>query len=76
MREKRGGVWVPEDRLRATLPGALVMAPCSILLSGLVTQYVRGTPGLVLNLVLLFVNGLGVRVCAPFDSGCSLTEGA
>lgn len=59
-RKRRGDKWVPEDRLRATLPGALVLVPCSILFSGLVTQYVQGTTGLVLNMILLFMNGLGV----------------
>lgn len=59
-RKRRGNVWVPEDRLRAALPGAAVMVPCSILFSGLVTQFVPGKVGLVANLVLLFTNGLGV----------------
>ncbi|TFY82944.1 hypothetical protein EWM64_g1059 [Hericium alpestre] len=57
---KRGGVWVPEDRLRGTTIAALVFVPMSILLSGAITQYVDGTLGIVLNLVCLFVNGLGV----------------
>jgi hypothetical protein len=59
-REKRGGTWVPEDRLRASLWGAAVLVPVSALLSGITTQYVEGTVGLVINLVCLFVNGLGV----------------
>ncbi|EKM56177.1 uncharacterized protein PHACADRAFT_95579 [Phanerochaete carnosa HHB-10118-sp] len=41
-RKRRGGIWVPEDRLRAALPGAAVMVPCSVLFSGLVTQCFRG----------------------------------
>lgn len=60
-RKKRGGQWYPEDRLRATLPGALIMVPLSILTSGLLTEYVPGTLGLVLNLVCLFTNGFGVN---------------
>ena len=60
-RKKRGNKWVPEDRLRATIYGAGVMVPCSILFAGIVTQYVKGTLGLVLNGVLFFMNGLGVR---------------
>ena len=36
------------------------MVPLSVLFSGLVTQFVPGRVGLVLNLVALFVNGLGV----------------
>lgn len=56
----RRGVWVPEDRLRGTLVGAFFFVPLSVLLSGLVTTYVDGVPGLVANLMLLFMNGLGV----------------
>jgi len=59
-REKRGGIWHPEDRLRATLFGAAVLVPFSVLASGLVTQFIEGKIGLVLNLVCLFINGLGV----------------
>ncbi|KAI0781543.1 MFS general substrate transporter [Trametes elegans] len=61
-RAKRGGKWVPEDRLRACLWGAGVFVPLSVLLSGLTTQFVPGTPGIVLNLVWLFMNGIGVDV--------------
>ena len=59
-RKKRGSVWYPEDRLRAALPGALIFVPLSVLISGLLTEYVPGTLGLVLNFVCLFANGLGV----------------
>ena len=59
-RRKRGGVWYPEDRLRAALPGALIFVPLSMLIYGLLTEYVPGPLGLVLNLVCLFANGLGV----------------
>ena len=58
-RKKRGGEWYPEDRLRATLPGALIV-PLSVLASGLLTEYVPGTLGLILNLVCLFINGFAV----------------
>ena len=44
-----------------TLPGALVLVPLSVLLSGLLTGYLPGTLGLVLNLLCLFVNELGVK---------------
>lgn len=60
-RKARGGVWYPEDRLRGTLVGAGVFVPLSILFSGLLTQFVPGTLGLTLNLLCLFINGLGVR---------------
>ncbi|KAF9009717.1 major facilitator superfamily domain-containing protein [Cyathus striatus] len=61
-REKRGGVWYPEDRLRATLSGALFFVPVSVLVSGLLTEYVHGKLGLVLNLFCLFLNGIGVDI--------------
>ena len=61
--KKRGGgngEWYPEDRLRAALPGALFLVPLSVLISGLLTEYVPGPLGLGLNLVCLFANGMGV----------------
>ncbi|KAF5386894.1 hypothetical protein D9615_002116 [Tricholomella constricta] len=59
-RNRRGGVWYPEDRLRATLFAALYLVPLSILAAGLLTQFVPGKIGLILNLVCLFINGVGV----------------
>ncbi|KAG1769033.1 major facilitator superfamily domain-containing protein [Suillus occidentalis] len=59
-REKRKGVWCPEDRLRATWIGGLFMVPLSIGASGLITTYVGGPVGLWLNLLCLFTNGMGV----------------
>ncbi|KAG1749487.1 MFS general substrate transporter [Suillus lakei] len=59
-REKRKGVWFPEDRLRATWIGGLFMVPLSIGASGLITTYVGGPIGLALNLLCLFTNGMGV----------------
>ncbi|THH13705.1 hypothetical protein EW146_g6541 [Bondarzewia mesenterica] len=59
-RKKRGGVWVPEDRLRGTLAGALFFVPLSVLCSGLVTRYIGGNLGILLNLICLFFNGIGV----------------
>ena len=50
-------------RLRATLPGALIVPlRLSMLASGLLTGYVYvpGTLGLVLNLICLFINRFGV----------------
>jgi MFS family permease len=61
-RERRGGVWYPEDRLRATMSGALFLVPLSVLCSGLLTQFVDGKIGLILNLMCLFMNGVGVGV--------------
>ncbi|KAG1778315.1 major facilitator superfamily domain-containing protein [Suillus placidus] len=59
-RDKRKGVWCPEDRLRATWIGGLFMVPLSIGASGLITTYAGGTIGLALNLLCLFTNGMGV----------------
>ncbi|KAF9235271.1 MFS general substrate transporter, partial [Melanogaster broomeanus] len=59
-RKKRHGVWVPEDRLRKTWIGALVLCPLSIAVSGLLTTFVDGPLGLGLNLFCLFCNGAGV----------------
>ncbi|KAG1802562.1 MFS general substrate transporter [Suillus subaureus] len=59
-REKRGGVWCPEDRLRATWIGGLFMVPLSVGASGLITTYVGGPIGLALNLLCLLTNGMGV----------------
>jgi hypothetical protein len=58
-RHRRGGVWVPEDRLRAAVSG-VCLVPFSVLFSGLIMTYVDGIPGIVLNLAMLFVNGIGV----------------
>ncbi|KAJ3565069.1 hypothetical protein NP233_g7878 [Leucocoprinus birnbaumii] len=66
---KKRGAWYPEDRLRATFFGGLVFVPLSVLGCGLVTEYVEGPIGLSLNLLLLFMNGLGVDiVLAPSAS--------
>ncbi|KAG1819858.1 major facilitator superfamily domain-containing protein, partial [Suillus subaureus] len=59
-RKKRKGVWIPEDRLRATWIGGLFMVPLSVGASGLITTYVEGPIGLSLNLLCLFMNGMGV----------------
>jgi len=61
-RKKRGGEWYAEDRLRATLPGALLFVPLSVVFCGLLTRYVSGTLGLVLKLFCLFLNGIGVDI--------------
>ncbi|KAH9829638.1 MFS general substrate transporter [Rhodofomes roseus] len=58
-RAKRKGVWVPEDRLRASLLGA-ILAPASTLACGLLTEFVPGKLGIALNVFALFVNGIGV----------------
>ncbi|KAI0628835.1 MFS general substrate transporter [Trametes polyzona] len=68
-RARRGGEWVPEDRLRATLFGALVLVPLSVLLSGIAIDYVHGAVGIAINVVCLFVNGVAVDlVLTPASS--------
>ncbi|KAK7679623.1 hypothetical protein QCA50_017334 [Cerrena zonata] len=68
-RKRRGGEWVPEDRLRGLWFGGAICTPLSVLLFGLVTHYVGGTVGLTLDLVLLFINGLGVDlILAPISA--------
>ncbi|XP_006457139.1 hypothetical protein AGABI2DRAFT_79066 [Agaricus bisporus var. bisporus H97] len=52
------GHWYPEDRLRASLYGAYLSV--TVIASALVTTYIPGTLGLVLNLVIFFFNGVGV----------------
>ncbi|KIK97647.1 hypothetical protein PAXRUDRAFT_824756 [Paxillus rubicundulus Ve08.2h10] len=59
-RSKREGEWVPEDRLRAVYIGGLILAPLSLVGFGIVTTYVEGTVGLVMSLILLFINGFGI----------------
>jgi MFS family permease len=59
-KEKRKGVWVPEDRLRATYVGGLILVPLSVMLAGLATTYIDGPVGLTINLICLFANGVGV----------------
>ncbi|OAX32955.1 MFS general substrate transporter [Rhizopogon vinicolor AM-OR11-026] len=69
LRARRKGVWYPEDRLRATWIGGLFMVPLSIVTSGLVTTYIGGLIGLSLNLLCLFINGMGVLcVISPIGS--------
>ncbi|OAX37340.1 MFS general substrate transporter [Rhizopogon vinicolor AM-OR11-026] len=68
-RARRKGVWHPEDRLKATWIGGLCIVPLSITASGLLTAYVGGPMGLSLNLLCLFMNGLGVLfVTSPIGS--------
>ncbi|KAF8916710.1 major facilitator superfamily domain-containing protein [Mucidula mucida] len=57
-----GACFIPTglERLKAALFGALVPVPLSILLSGLITQYIPGPLGLTLNLMCFVMNGLGV----------------
>ncbi|KAG2756972.1 MFS general substrate transporter [Suillus brevipes Sb2] len=65
---RRKGIRVPEDRLRAALVGGLLV-PLSVCLSGLITMYIAGPLGLVLNLLCFFMNGIGMEfVLTPIGS--------
>ncbi|KAG2121509.1 major facilitator superfamily domain-containing protein [Suillus cothurnatus] len=67
--EKRRGVWYPEDRLRATWIGGLIMAPLSVGASGLITTYIGGPIGFGLDILCLYANGVGVdSVLSPISS--------
>ncbi|KAG2040350.1 major facilitator superfamily domain-containing protein [Suillus americanus] len=68
-REKRRGVWCPEDRLRATWIGGLFIVPLSIGASGLITTFIGGPIGLALNILCIYTNGVGVDlVMIPISS--------
>ncbi|KAF5349698.1 hypothetical protein D9756_008833 [Leucocoprinus leucothites] len=58
-REKRG-YWYPEDRLRASLYSFFL--PATVIASGLITTYISGPLGLTLNLIILFINGVGCDI--------------
>ncbi|KAJ7928966.1 MFS general substrate transporter [Mycena leptocephala] len=57
LEKRRGGIWVPEDRLRASLLGASTLVPLSVLLT---ITYLDGPVDIALTLCCLFCNGLGV----------------
>lgn len=61
-KKQRQGAWCPEDRLKATIPGGLILLPLSLIIFGLTTAYIPGTIGLVICLICLFFNGMGVSV--------------
>ncbi|KAI1791618.1 MFS general substrate transporter [Ganoderma leucocontextum] len=61
-RKRRGGVWVPEDRLRAATWGAAFLVPVSTLVAGVTMEYVPGIPGIILIILCLFMNGVGVDI--------------
>jgi MFS family permease len=59
-RKKYGGAWIPEDRLRASVFGIAFIVPVSLILCGVIVTRVGNTTGIILNLVCLFINGVGV----------------
>ncbi|SCZ90003.1 BZ3500_MvSof-1268-A1-R1_Chr1-3g01717 [Microbotryum saponariae] len=60
--KKRKGVYVPEDRLRATLLGGGLVLPCAVLALGWVIDLGSGKVGLAFTVILLFVNGVGLMM--------------
>ncbi|KXN82692.1 Quinidine resistance protein 1 [Leucoagaricus sp. SymC.cos] len=59
--KKKRGYWYPEDRLRACLYSFFL--PLTVLASGWVTTYISNeTLGITLNLVCLFINGVGCDI--------------
>ncbi|KIJ29148.1 hypothetical protein M422DRAFT_784388 [Sphaerobolus stellatus SS14] len=68
-RAKRDGKWVPEDRLVATIPGALALIPIPLLIFGITTAFIPGKIGLIINLICLFFHGMGTdTVLAPSNT--------
>ncbi|KAH7890115.1 MFS general substrate transporter [Phlebopus sp. FC_14] len=68
-RIQRSGKWCPEDRIRVTVFGALVLVPVSVLLAGLASTFVDGALGVLLCLTALLMNGIGVViVLAPLQA--------
>lgn len=58
----RGGVYVPEDRLRAALWGGGTLLPLSVVALGWVLDRASGKGGLAASVVLLFLDGMGLMV--------------
>ncbi|BGP20130.1 hypothetical protein JCM10213_000786 [Rhodosporidiobolus nylandii] len=58
--KKRGGVYVAEDRLKATLWGGGLVLPGSVLALGWVLDRVGGKVGLAWTVILLFIDGVGL----------------
>ncbi|KAF9443138.1 MFS general substrate transporter [Macrolepiota fuliginosa MF-IS2] len=56
--KRQRGKWYPEDRLRASFFGSFL--PITVIASALVTSYVPGLLGLVLNLALLLCMGISI----------------
>ncbi|GAA6052771.1 hypothetical protein NBRC10513_006828 [Rhodotorula toruloides] len=69
--KRRGGVYVPEDRLYAALIGGGVILPCSVLALGWVLDKGTGKVGLAFAVILLFIDGIGLMcVLTPSNTYC------
>ncbi|KAI5475495.1 hypothetical protein MNV49_001309, partial [Pseudohyphozyma bogoriensis] len=60
--KKRGGVYIPEDRLRASIVGGALFFPGSVIALGWVIEKSSGPAGLAGCVVLLFVNGVALMI--------------
>ena len=54
----------PEDRLFGAIIACATLVPLSVLGLGPSTIYINGVPGLLLNFMCLFLNGVGVSPSA------------
>ena len=62
--KKRNGVYVPEDRLKATLVGGGILLPGAVLAIGWTLEKASGKGGLAAAVILLFVDGIALMVRA------------
>ncbi|KAK4701114.1 hypothetical protein P7C70_g5122, partial [Phenoliferia sp. Uapishka_3] len=69
--KKRNGVYVAEDRLKATLIGGGFILPVAVLALGWTLEKASGTGGIVAAVILLFINGIGLMiVLTPANTYC------
>ncbi|KAH8832729.1 MFS general substrate transporter [Flagelloscypha sp. PMI_526] len=69
--KERRGFWYPEDRLRASIVGALFLVPLSTLAIGIIVETIPTPLGLTLVMVGMFINGIGVDlVMTPTGAYC------
>ena len=61
----RGGDCVPEDRLHVALIGVGFLVPVSLILFGIAEKYYDGV--LTISLMIIFLNGIAVRLNNPLD---------
>ena len=57
---RRSGLFIPEDRLRASIIAGGLITPLSMAAAGLTMQFWTSTGGLAMSLVFLFTGGIGV----------------
>ncbi|KAI5474376.1 hypothetical protein MNV49_003407 [Pseudohyphozyma bogoriensis] len=69
--KKRNGVYVPEDRLRATIEGGAFLFPGSIVALGWAMEKSSGAGGLAACAILLFLNGFSLMmILTPTNTYC------